>query len=539
MPDLAHTIQGQDLSFLRMVANAWGIELNAPDVYTAAQILVKKMTDQDIFREIVESLSAEELEILGEISRNGGKIPWSMFVRRFGDIRTMGASKRDRERPDLNPVSPVESLWYRAIIGRAFLKSETEPQEFVFIPDEFLSYLQEKIKKNSITIGRPATAAEAAFQQLADVQILDDSCTLLAALRTGIPLDRLNLQIPLIPLGSLLRSINLIDIDNLPNTENTRKFIETPRPKALADLVFKWMNSTRFNELRLLPKLLFEGEWTNNPLKTRNEIIETVTHIPQGQWWNLQSFIQAIKETNPDFQRPAGDYDSWFIRRKEGKEYLRGFTSWDEVEGELIRFILCGPLHWLGILDLASAKNSTPTLAFRHSHWSLKLWQAIPPDDIPQENQSIQVSSNGTILVPPLAPRSIRYQVARFGEWEEKSGHFFRYRITPESLKKAQNQGLLVSHILTILKRGSQNHLPPSLVKSVERWDKFGTESHIKKYTLLKVSDPGMIDVLRKSRANRYLGDLLNATTIQVNSRGVDVIRDVLAENGYLAEYDL
>ena len=364
MPDLAHTIQGQDLSFLRIVANAWGIELIAPDVYTAAQILVKKMTDQDVFREMIESLSSEELEILGEISRNGGKVPWPMFVRRFGDIRTMGASKRDRERPDLNPVSPVESLWYRAIIGRAFLKSETEPQEFVFIPDEFLFFLQDKIEKDFITIGRPATAAETAYQQLAGDHILDDSCTLLAALRTGISLDKLDLQTPLIPLGSLLRSINLIDIDNLPNTENTRKFIESPRPKALADLVFKWMNSTRFNELRLLPRLLFEGEWINDPLKTRNEILELVAHIPQGQWWNLQSFIQAVKEAKPDFQRPAGDYDSWFIRRKEDKEYLRGFNSWDEVDGELIRFILCGPLHWLGLLDLASAKENTRISGF-------------------------------------------------------------------------------------------------------------------------------------------------------------------------------
>ena len=45
--------------------------------------------------------------------------------------------------------------------------------------------------------------------------------------------------------------------------------------------------------------------------------------------------------------------------------------------------------------------------------------------------------------------------------------------------------------------------------------------------------------MLRKSRANRYLGDMLNATTIQVHPRGVDIIRDVLAENGYLADCDL
>ena len=56
------------------------------------------------------------------------------------------------------------------------------------------------------------------------------------------------------------------------------------------------------------------------------------------------------------------------------------------------------------------------------------------------------------------------------------------------------------------------------------------------KTVLLKVSDPGMIEMLRKSRANRYLGDLLNSTTIQVRSRGLEVVRDVLAENGYLVD---
>ena len=217
-----------------------------------------------------------------------------------------------------------------------------------------------------------------------DDHILDDCCTLLAALRSGEALDRLPLDTPLVPLGSLLRSINMIDIDNLPNPEKSRKFLETRRPEALANLVFNWMNSTRFNELRLLPGLIFEGEWINDPLKTRSEILELVTHIPTDQWWNLQSFIQSVKENKPDFKRPAGDYDSWFIRRKESQEYLRGFASWNEVEGELIRFIICGPLHWLGFLDLASAGEDKPILAFRPSRWSEKLGQAIPPDDIPR-----------------------------------------------------------------------------------------------------------------------------------------------------------
>src|SRR5579859_5992190 len=39
----------------------------------------------------------------------------------------------------------------------------------------------------------------------------------------------------------------------------------------------------------------------------------------------------AVKEEEPDFQRPAGNYDSWYIRDAQSGEYLRGFESWDRV----------------------------------------------------------------------------------------------------------------------------------------------------------------------------------------------------------------
>ena len=125
MPDLTHTLQGQDLSFLRMVARAWGIDLSAPDVHTALPVLVQALTDRALFEEILEALPRQQVEILAEVSRSGGKLPWPRFVRKFGDVRSMGAGKRDRERPDLNPASPVESLWYRGLIGRAFLRGES------------------------------------------------------------------------------------------------------------------------------------------------------------------------------------------------------------------------------------------------------------------------------------------------------------------------------------------------------------------------------------------------------------------------------
>jgi hypothetical protein len=58
MPDLSHTLQGNDLGFLRMVAGVWGIELNSPDAYTALPVLVSAMKNRRLAGEVIESLAA-------------------------------------------------------------------------------------------------------------------------------------------------------------------------------------------------------------------------------------------------------------------------------------------------------------------------------------------------------------------------------------------------------------------------------------------------------------------------------------------------
>jgi hypothetical protein len=87
-----------------------------------------------------------------------------------------------------------------------------------------------------------------------------------------------------------------------------------------------------------------------------------LSQLPQDIWWNLPSFVNAIHDIQPDFQRPAGDYDSWFIRKDNSDDFLRGFSSWDEVDGALLRFLITGPLHWLGFYDLAAPDLQTAVM---------------------------------------------------------------------------------------------------------------------------------------------------------------------------------
>lgn len=556
MPDLEHTLQGHDLGFLRIVADTWGVELNSPDTVIALPLIVQLIIEHPDFAEVIESLPDDSKSVLLALIQNEGHLPWASFVRKYGDVRRMGSARRDRERPDRKPASAVEVLWYRGLVGRAFfnLPPENEPQEYAYIPEDILPLLPTLQSGTPIPMGRPATPLEASFAILANDTILDHACTLLAALRLRMnetALSQLNLGgIPVPVLKGLLKAARLLDYDGLPYSDTTRGFLEAPRGRALAQLVQAWMEDKTFNELRFLPGLKFEGEWSNDPLHARTIILDLLSQLPEDRWWSLSAFQSAIREQQPDFQRPAGDYDSWFIRQESSGNYLRGFGSWDEVDGVLVRFIITGPMHWLGLIDLATndptlSANSSPQkmqlpTALRLSRWAASLWHGEAPENLSAEDGGIKPLQDGRLAVSSLVSRAVRYQIARFCQWDgekEKDGHIdYLYRLTPTALERAKTQGLRASQLVSLLRRHCETSIPPMLISALERWENNATQVQIEKVVLLRVTSPEILSALRRTQAARWLGESLNETTILIQPGMEEKVLRGLIEIGYLSE---
>jgi hypothetical protein len=545
MPDLFHSLQGRDLGHLRIVAACWGVELQAPDANTALPELVSALLEPNLANELSQATPAEAQQALSALVESDGRMPWAIFTRRFGSIREMGPGRRDRERPYLSPVSPAEILWYRALVSRAFLKTDGEPQEFAYIPDEFLQQLPAVRATQSAPEGLPAALDECANPIPVNDRILDHACTLLAALRLGKTGSQVSLrdspawEMPPAALQSLLLAAGLIDADGAAHPEPIRAFLEAPRGAAISMLFHAWRSSPVFNELRLLPNLSCEGEWRNDPLKARLAIIDLLLRIPPRTWWSLPAFVAGVHQHHPDFQRPAGDYDSWFIRSKVTSEYLRGVGYWEEIDGALIRYMVCGPLHWLGIFELATPETGTPSSAFRSSPWAQDLLQGKAPGGLPEENAPLQVTSDGHLKLTSLTPRPVRYQVARFCEWGGETQDEYRYHITPAALEQARSQGLRPSHLVGLLRRHATNPPTPVLVQALERWDEQGTQATLEKVTILRVASPEILASLRRSPAARFLGDPLSATSIVVKENAAVKVMAALAQMGYLTDVRL
>jgi hypothetical protein len=313
-----------------------------------------------------------------------------------------------------------------------------------------------------------------------------------------------------------------------PQIEPVRHFLKSPRKEALELLINSWKKSTTFNELCQVPGLVFEGNWNNQPMVTREFLLHLLEAVPENKWWSLTTFIREIKEKYPDFQRPVGDYDSWFIKRESDRKYLRGFAHWDEVDGELIRYMITGPLFWLGQVDLATPATTDTITAFRIIKTQSRLSLA--------ETAKLHVSSQGNIVAPRLFSRPARYLIARFCGWEGEKGDEYHYRVTTSSLKKAGEQGLKVRQLLSLLVKNTAAEIPPAFVKALKRWELYGTEARLEVQTVLRVSRPEVLEEMRKSKAGRFLGEPLGPVAVIVKAGAQSKVLGALSELGLLGE---
>lgn len=535
MPDLFQTLRSADLDFLKRVARAWKVDLSAQDFQTALEEMKSHLMDQENLEVVIETLPERAVQAWKYLIEHKGKETWAIFTRHFGELRAFGAAKRSREEPDLHPVSATEELWYRALIGRTFLDISPEPQEYAFIPDEFFFMLAPESEEEPLQL-RPASTGERKVPAMASDGILDDATDTLAALRMERGIEQNPAEYRIFVSGLLLEAGILSTPSNL-NAARVKDFLAAARGKALLELYTTWLNSARLNDLRLLPGLIFEGNWTNDVTAPRRLVIDALKRSDTKTWWSLNGFISQVREKQPDFQRPAGDYDSWFIRDAVTNEHLQGTKHWGRIEGALLYFLVTGPLHWLGITDLAQGEKDGLFTAFKLSEIGVELLDGKPPAKTRAESGLVSVSSDGVLRVPVNVPRSVRYQVSRFGTPMPSGNSERKYRITPATLKQAAAQGLKTTHLVHILQQAGVRELPPVLLQQLERWEKFGSEAVVEKVTLLHLSNPALLPLLQKnSRVSQSIATVLNNQTLVIKPGKVEQLRQGLAELGLLAD---
>jgi hypothetical protein len=516
---------------LRVIARYWDLELASTRRRKAAAQLAEWMADADAVADALQVLPDDQRRALEALLAAGGQAPLRVFGRGWGEIRNIGPGRMEREEPWREPVSPLEGLWYRGLVARAFEQGEEEAYEVVFIPAELRAHLK-------IPAARPPAIALAPSPAPTHVRaagdaLLDDGCTLLAYLQNehvrpgaggGWPARherqlgrRLRDPSParlafLRHLAHRLGWLRTADSGHLrPDPEPATGWLQSSTNEQRRALFEAWRDDPAWNDLFHVPTLRPEdtGAWHNDTVLARRAILHHLGACREDTWYALDAFAGAVKQADPDFCRPGGDYTTWYIRHAVTGAFLSGFESWDDVEGALVRYLLDSPLHWLGIVDLGSPAAGAGPNAFRLTPAGAAFaGPAAPPPE--PDGGPFDLREDLAIVAPP--PRRYeRFQLERVADrvvspqGREAQIDAFVYRLTPSSLERARRQGIPVERVREFLGRVTARDVPRPVEEALARWDEHGAEARLDRVVLLRVAGESLMEQVLSSPATRKL----------------------------------
>lgn len=509
MRTLAQSLQDHDPGYLRIVAELWGVDF--PPGSSAEELSAVLLAAAPEL-----ALPDRALPALHRLQRAGGRLPFEELARRYGPLREMGAGRRDRLKPWREPISALEMLWYRGLVGRAFADSADGPREFGFIPSDLLSRLPAVFEQDNAPLGESVGEPPAVLR--AGSWIVDDATTLLANLRrssqTGTEERRRSLTRDLGQPPSAQLLLAMLD-GLMADSEQTAAFLRLERGAALQRLQRSWADSPSWNDLAQLTSLQVpDGEWPNDPLAGRRAALSFLRQVPTGRWWSTNRFVEAVHREHAEFLRPAGGFEAWYLQRVLDGVFLRGFEHWNAIEGEYLRYLLRGPLHWMGAADL-----SDDLTAFRLTPLSQGLLDSAAKLELPPRTGTTVVWADGQVRVSRFADRSLRYQIARLTAWEGLGGDRYHYRISARALQSAEAYGLTASHMGKILAQATGRKLPAGISRALERWSENRLEAAIQEQLILRVEQPQVLERLSKHRATRrFIQELLGPNRAVVNA---------------------
>jgi hypothetical protein len=567
MPNLVRALVDYDPDLLDIIAAQWDIDLAARDRASAAEELAAAMARPDAVAATWERLSREEQEALNHLLVQGGRLLYSHFTRRYGELRPMGPARREREKPWLSPENVTEALYYRGLIVRAFEQTDAGAQEHVVIPSDLRDLLPQP-KRDSVALAPGHAVAPPRRFWGGQFVAPDDVATLCAylLLRDGSaqewlhanPVERIDrhLRRPHQPayralltqlaydLGMFADQTVLTHVITQVNKDTARPWLEAPRLHQLRSLAETWFVSTAWNDLAYTPGLEAD-EWPNDPRLARQIVADTLQYIPAEIWWSLDGFIEHIKQANPDFQRPGGDYAAWYLRDAYTSEIMHGFEYWDHIEGALLRFIVEGPMHWLGLVHAQRG-------AFLLTSLGLALIGRADWPSEPDPAARIHVDEQGVITVPPDLSRYDRVQISRFGAWigvpavdglpvdKAQGTGGYLYRLTPQAIARAAEEGVTLStHIVPFIQRLTDRSLPANVLKMLQAWHEQPGEVIVQDVVILTAKNLRVYESLKADkRVSRWLGQQIGPQSHTVRREDLAALFNALREMGYLPLFE-
>jgi hypothetical protein len=558
MRSLEASLSDHPLAMLRAIAELRDLQLATNVRADVARLLAAALAEPGATAQALEGCPAEVHAAFDALRAAGGHMKVPLFTRVHGELRPVGPGRLAREAVHTQPGSATEALWYRGLIYRAFADLGDGSAEYLYIPDDLdLPALRTgSPPAPALPAPRPAPPITAqAFNALAV-----DACHLMGALRAEPAplsggevaqdaLERLEGALAIHEPGRLQLLLALAGEKGWLRSDRGRRVIDRSAVAAwlksglwsqMTALFEAWRGSRAWNDLRHVPSLRADGEPGNDPLLARRGVLGFLGLLEPGAWYGLAELTGWIRQSDPDYQRPDGNYSGWYLRDAGSGRYLSGYEAWDAVDGALARYLVAGPLYWLGAVALDGGPERTPA-SFRLTPYGHAWLAGSYPPALPRPVQ-LQVGEDFVVSAHPAAPLMDRFRLLRFTELAQGPylpGRATRHRITRGSLARARESGIEVRAIMAFLDRATRSKVPSRVAAGLARWEQHGGAVRLLRGAVLRVESAATLAALRADPAIApLLGEMLSAQAAVVREEQMPALLAALRELGYTAKIE-
>ncbi len=347
----------------------------------------------------------------------------------------------------------------------------------------------------------------------------------------------------------LLMKLGLLRVHhNAVHAAPAEEFFALPMLERARDCYRLYLETPFWNEMLYLPEVNVRPGPApldvahNEVVRARHQVLERLLHEPVGEWCDFSAFIARCKLYVPNLLFPrqygprAERYSSgsnpygWDFRLRRG--WLTHREGWHMVEGGLIRAVIGGPLHWLGLVDV---DNEEQPGRFRLMPTASALASDMPEDGAETRWGRLVVQPNFELVA--LAPVSevLLIKLDRFAE-RTSLEHVAQYRLTKASVTRAIQRGMHVDQVILELEQAAGGEIPQNVRYSLHEWERQARRVEIwPGVALLEVDDEQILDDLLASAETRNLFKRrLGPRLIEVAPQQLEAVQQLLWQRQFL-----
>jgi hypothetical protein len=291
-------------------------------------------------------------------------------------------------------------------------------------------------------------------------------------------------------------------------------FWTRPQPRQLRTCLEAWsgLGATAGWEIEI-------GQYSPHPAHARKIVLDVLRALPAGAWFELDEFLEEVMDRDADFllanHTYVENYRGSYYYSRSGASYYSGspkdlLRRFEQAERRFVEEAVTGFLPQLGLVDRG----------YVGGRWSAFRLTPLGKVLLAGEEASLPTPEAGKLVVQPnfqvlvLGPVSSAWltRLDLFAERQQADRGAFAYRLSRDSIYRAQQVGLDVPEVVHFLEETSGVELPQNVRRSLEEWGAHHERIVFRSgVSLLQAADAGLLGKLMDDRqAGNHLARALS-----------------------------